>query len=657
MSRLPSEKLSYRPDIEGLRGVAVLLVVAFHSSPRRFQGGFLGVDVFFVLSGYLITGLVVREIEETGRLSLAGFYARRARRLLPASAFVLLVTILACSLFLSPLQQYRLGSSGLSTALYVSNFWFLHKSADYFAPAIEHNPFLHTWSLAVEEQFYLVWPTLVLLCMRGRRPRRNLLAIMILIGSVSLGASVWITKTHQPWSFFSPASRAWEFAIGAITLLLVPLQARVSCRLRALASWLGLAAILAAAALVHGQSGWPGWRAIIPVLGTAAILDGRVTRLGAAKILELPILQWIGRLSYSWYLWHWPVITLARTVNSGFTFAQKLYETIVCVVGSLALAAVTHALIENPVRFSRYLASRRALSLVGVGMVTVLTAGTAVIWQHSASETALALGHGSISEALKRPEVSDNSCPDVGFLDTEVVECVSGNSTSSSTVVLFGDSHAGQWVPTFTAIASDRGWRVVLIIKPACPSARVSVFNSFLNRPYTECNTWREAAMKRIIEIHPATVVVTNRQLQNVLSGLSGTNEAWREGTRETLETLDSAGLNTILIRDTPSPGFDVPDCLTGDSSWWARIHASGKNPCMADRTKALNDGVFLAEQEAASGLRHVHILDLSDLFCDGPVCPPTKNGLIIYSDDNHMSAQFARSLAPAVATVISRFD
>jgi peptidoglycan/LPS O-acetylase OafA/YrhL len=268
-----NRKVSYRPDIEGLRGVAVCLVIAFHSSPKRFHGGFIGVDVFFVLSGYLITGLLVREIEYTGRLSLTGFYARRARRLLPAAALVLLVTLLACSLFLSPLQQYRLGSSGSNTALYFSNFWFLGQSIDYFAPGIGNNPFLHTWSLAVEEQFYLVWPALVLLGMHGRRPRRTLLVIMVLIASGSLALSVWFTKTLPPWAFFSPAARAWEFAIGGIALLLAPQEVRVSRLIRAAASWLGLAAILAAAALVKGQSGWPGWHALIPVLGTAAILD------------------------------------------------------------------------------------------------------------------------------------------------------------------------------------------------------------------------------------------------------------------------------------------------------------------------------------------------------------------------------------------------
>ena len=636
-------KLGYRPDIEGLRGLAVCLVVAFHSSEKWFHGGFIGVDVFFVISGYLITGILVREIEETGRLSLAGFYARRARRLLPASALVLLATILACSLLLTSSQQYRLGESASRTALYVSNFWFLRQSTDYFAPAIASNPFLHTWSLAVEEQFYLVWPTLVLLGLRGRRPRRTLLAIMILITAASLAICMRFTGTLGPWTFFSPFARGWEFAIGGITLLLATREVRGSGAFKALASWLGLAAILVIAVLAQGERGWPGWSALILVLGTAAILYSRVPHIGAARILELPVAQWIGRLSYSWYLWHWPLLALIVAMHPGLTPSKHFLAVLLCDAGSLGLAAATHTFFENPIRFSRYLAPRRVLSLSGAALVTVITAGGAITWQRSAS-----LEQGRIAEATKAGP--QDVCPAGDFLSTAVVECVAGNPASRFTAVLFGDSHAGQWFPAFAQIANDRGWRLVLIRKPACPTARVKPFNVFLNKPYSECEVWREAAIRRIIEIHPAVVVIVNRQLQTFEVGRNSWNDTWQAGSRDTLETLDSSNLNTILLRDTPAPPFNMPDCLDGASLWWARKRASAHNPCMLDRAKALNEGVFRAEQAAAAGLPHVHVVDLSDLFCDGAVCPPVKNGLIVYGDDSHITVSFARSIAAVVA-------
>jgi peptidoglycan/LPS O-acetylase OafA/YrhL len=591
----------------------------------------------------------LREIEQTGRLSFAGFYARRARRLLPASALVFLATVLACSLFLSPLQQYRLGDSGAYTALYISNFWFLHQSTDYFAPAIATNPFLHTWSLAVEEQFYLVWPAIVLLGMRGMRSRKALLAVMIFITVASLAVSVWFSDRVAPVAFFSPFARAWEFSIGGIVLLLSPLQSRVSPVLKAVASWLGFAAILAAAAILQDRIGWKGWHVMLPVLGTAAILHSRVPRFGATWFLELPFMQWTGRVSYVWYLWHWPALAVVAAMNEEATFSQRIHQIIFCVVGSLGLAALTHYLLENPVRFSRYLAKRRTLSLLGVGLVTALTSGTALMWQHSSAVSAHTLQGGKVLNALGDPNKPSSTCPSVGLLGSDVVECTSGDPSSKFTVVLFGDSHAGQWFPAFEDIAKQRGWRVDLIRKPACPTAQLTIFNLALNRQYTECDAWRGAAIRRILSMRPAAVVIANRQLQNFSPGLKGPDDTWREGSRKTLETLDSAGIDTILLRDTPSPGFDVPDCMSGDTSWWARHHASGKNPCLVDRTKALNEGIFRAEQQAAAGLQYVRVLDLSDLFCNGSSCPPMKNGLIVYSDESHISEPFARSISSAV--------
>ena len=653
-SRTPN----YRPDIEGLRGLAVALVVAFHASPRRISGGFIGVDVFFVISGYLITGLLLREIEATGGLSFSGFYTRRARRLLPASALVFVTTLLACSLFLSPLQQFKLGDSATYVALYASNFWFLHQATDYFAPAIATNPFLHTWSLAVEEQFYLVWPAIVLLGMRGLRSRKGLLALMVVITAGSFAASLWYSTRIAPLAFFSPFTRAWEFSIGGVSLLLAPLEVRIPRIARTLLGWLGVIAIVGAAVKLHDQVGWRGWHGLIPVLGTVAILHGRTELFGVAKFLELRFMQLLGRLSYVWYLWHWPVFAVFAAARGVLTVPERAQMILYCVLGSLALAAITHVLVEDPIRFSRYLASRRALSLVGIGLVTLLTAGTAVWWQHSAVVAAHSLEGGKVLAALGDPTKATTSCPGVGFLGSDLAECIGGDASSKYTVVLFGDSHARMWFGAFAAVGSERGWRIDLIRKPACPTADITVSNPMQNRAYTECDIWRAAAMKRILELHPAAVVIANRQLQTFTPGIHGPNETWREASRRTFQKLDDAGITTILLRDTPTPGVDIPDCLNGDTSWWARQHSTGKNPCMLDRSSALNEGVFQAEKDATAGLSHVHIVDLTDLFCDGAVCPPIKDGMIVYSDDNHISEaysltlthQLSERLAPLIA-------
>jgi peptidoglycan/LPS O-acetylase OafA/YrhL len=539
-------------------------------------------------------------------------------------------------------EQFGLGASGSRTALYVSNFWFLGRAVDYFAPNIGPNPFLHTWSLAVEEQFYLVWPAIVLLGLRGRHPRRTLCGAMILIAAGSLAVCVWFTRINQPWAFFSPSARAWEFAAGGIAFLLSRYELRVPRMLRAFASWLGIAAMVATAALLRGEVDFPGWRALIPVLGTVAVLNGRVPDIGAARFLELPFLQWLGRLSYSWYLWHWPVLALARDVNPALSFSGR----VLCVTGSLIPAAVTHVLIENPIRFNSYLALRPVLSLSLAGLVTMGVAGASILWQQSASRASRSLDLARASDGTE----GTNPCH-ISFASTKLEECVRGSPTSSTTLVLFGDSHANQWEPALETIANDRGWRLVMMAKPACPTARVTIFSLNLKRIYTECDTWREAALKQILEIRPAAVVIANRQMQEISPKPKDWNSAWRDGSRQTLEPLNSAGITTIILRDTPAPGFDVPSCIAGNVSWWARKRASRRNPCMLNRAVAVNDGVFRAEQESAAGLRHVSLLDLTDLFCDGAVCPPSKNGIMAYSDDSHISGRFSRSLAPALAS------
>jgi hypothetical protein len=371
--------------------------------------------------------------------------------------------------------------------------------------------------------------------------------------------------------------------------------------------------------------------------------------MSAAWVLELPFMQWTGRVSYVWYLWHWPALAVVAAMNEEATYSQRLHQIILCVIGSLALAAITHYLVENPIRFSRFLAPRRALSLLGIGLITATTAGTAILWHRSATQMAQTLQGGRLLIAPGDPNASTRTCPSVGYLGSEVLECESGNPSSKTTVVLFGDSHAGQWYPAFREIGDERGWYVILIRKQGCPTAELPIFSPALNRPYTECDAWREMAIKRILSLHPAAVVMANRQLQGISPGLKGPNETWREGLRKTLETMVSAGITTIVLRDTPSPGFNVPDCLSGDTSWWARHYAPRKNPCMLDRAKALNEGMFRAEQEAAAGLPHVHVLDLSDLFCDGAVCPPMKNGMLVYSDESHISRRFAQSIASTV--------
>ena len=295
--------VSFRPDIEGLRGIAVLLVVAFHAHIQLWRGGFLGVDIFFVLSGYLITALLLQELESSGTLNLVGFYARRARRLLPAAAVVVVFVVVAGIFLLSPIEQIRYSKTALATTLYSSNLWFIHQSSDYFAADTANNPLLHTWSLAVEEQFYFVWPVLVWIGFRMSRSRSGLCKFLAGISGLSLVACIWLTQTNQPWAFFGSPARAWEFGVGGIACM-VPVTFFKNKYGRFIVSWISLLIVLGAAMWFHPGEAFPGSRALIPALATALLLivGAAEVTAGAGRMLGHPILQSLGRLSYSWYL-------------------------------------------------------------------------------------------------------------------------------------------------------------------------------------------------------------------------------------------------------------------------------------------------------------------------------------------------------------------
>jgi len=268
----PSRKDGFRPDIEGMRGIAVLLVVLFHSGVPGFGGGFIGVDVFFALSGYLITGIILNEITKRGKLSFRNFYARRARRLLPAAGLVVVSTLVLMLLMYSPLELGKYASWASYTSLYASNYMFMRDASNYFASDVTRNPYLHTWSLAVEEQFYLFWPALIALTLIATKSRRQLAVVLTVMSAVSLAFCIWLTNYRAPWAFFGLPTRAWEFGLGGLGCM-VPAEYLVRRKsLTAAVGWIGFAAVLAGSVVFTSQTPFPGLAAALPVLGTIAVL-------------------------------------------------------------------------------------------------------------------------------------------------------------------------------------------------------------------------------------------------------------------------------------------------------------------------------------------------------------------------------------------------
>jgi peptidoglycan/LPS O-acetylase OafA/YrhL len=375
----------FRPDIEGMRAIAVGLVLLFHGYGKPFTGGFVGVDVFFVISGFLITGLLLHEQIKDGRISIGRFYARRVRRILPASTLMVLVTIAAGYQLLGFISGNELADDAKWTAVFAANFHFGLIGTDYLGSQLPPSPLQHMWSLGVEEQFYLVWPSLFLLLVVIARKsrRRNVFGVLATSLLVVIGASfAWSvieTSSNATWAYFSPLTRAWELALGALVAVVGPTLARVPGWVYQLTAMLGLAGIIASALALTPSMPYPGWRVAIPVVSTALLIWAGCgnPRTVIGRALSVRPMQWIGARSYSLYLWHWPILMIAEQY-AGHHLSP--WQNSGLLLAAVAASATSFRLVENPVRNSRVLKSRTGLTLV-IGVVLILSTITAAQWQ------------------------------------------------------------------------------------------------------------------------------------------------------------------------------------------------------------------------------------------------------------------------------------
>jgi len=694
--------------------VAILAVVGYHAGLPFLRGGFVGVDVFFVISGFLITGLLVAEVGRSGRVSLSRFWARRARRLLPAATLVIAVTALVGWFVVPEVDHQTTGMDLVSAALYVANIRFAFQATDYLTQDAAPSPALHFWSLGVEEQFYVVWPLLILLVLWlvhrrwGAREdvRHHLPAVLAgalaLLGVASFLLSLRLTDRAQPWAFFGMPTRAWEFALGGLLAISVPLVRRVPVAIRQAVGWVGLLLVVGSCVLISSDSDFPGTLALWPVLGTVAAIaagiragveDGRPLR-GVPGLLATRPMRWFGRLSYSWYLWHWPVLVLA-----GLAFGPlRLGYAVLLAAVALVPAVLAYRYVEQPVRLSPTLAGDTARSLrmgaalslgaavaglllallPGGGTLTSAAAVTAsgegdggrgpapIVTESPAPTSSAAPGGTSTSptptaQAITWPTGALTPDPrdargdlpvlysdgcHVAKSATAIKDCVFGDPTSSTVVVLFGDSHAAQWFPALEKISDRRHWKLVTLTHSGCPAPDVTVLLRGGGRTFDECDTWRTAALKRIVALHPALVVAASTRTESLVdrrtgAHLEGTAKAgaeWKAGWRRTLTRLSAADVSVVVIRDDPWPGRDMAVCVGQ--------HRDDPSACDVARS-ALDDPAY--DVGTTAGIAGASAIDLSDVICDPTACPATRGKYLVYRDSNHLTATFAVALVPVL--------
>jgi peptidoglycan/LPS O-acetylase OafA/YrhL len=709
--RQGSAQTRFRPDIEGLRAVAVLAVVLFHADVPGLGGGYVGVDVFFVISGFLITGLLWREANTTGTVGLRRFYGARARRLLPASAAVGVITMLGTALLLPPLQVRTAVGDGIASALYVGNYRFVLRGVDYFAGHVPPSPFQHYWSLGVEEQFYLVWPALIIgtawLIRRVRRrtraeatsSQRPYLVVLALVAVVSFVLSFGATYVAPAAAFFSLPTRAWQLALGGLVALTVVRWHRLPSRAGAVSGWAGLALILLACTQFSPATLYPGLAALLPTVGAALVIGAGCASpaRGCGRVLGVSAMRAIGRISYSWYLWHWPVLVLAPALLG---HPLGLAARVAAALLSGGLAVLTLRFIENPLRFAAPLRRSALGSLavggaatavaVGVGLAllvvvptpvghgtpaavptftaTPVSAGSDMAAYDAAVQHAFAQVQAAVTASADLKAVPSNLDPPLadavaekkalefnGCLRTPFQggqpECATGDTASPTTVALVGDSHAAMWNPAFQQVAAQRHWRLELLSKGACPLMDLPVANPLrrLVEDFEHCEQWRAQIMARLRAEHPRLVVVSlwhGYGADESLTGFKAYGPAWIEGLTRLVQQLRGAGANVLMLGPIPDPHFVVPICLSG--------YLDDVAVCTPSRSTAVSPSGIAAESAAiqAGGGQYA---DTTELFCTADRCPVIVGNTLVYLDENHLTLEYSRLLAPVIGALADR--
>ncbi|MGX9349119.1 acyltransferase family protein [Microbacterium sp. KNMS] len=668
-------RAGFRRDIQGLRAIAVLAVVAQHAGATWAPGGFIGVDVFFVVSGFLITSLLVRELAETGRIDLPAFTARRARRILPAALVVVVLTVVGAYGIVSPLRRETLLADAVASALFVPNYAFAVRDADYFG---DETPslFQHYWSLGVEEQWYLVCPALLLAAwavgrrLGGRRGARGAVAVALgIVLAGSLAAVVALTPVSQPWAFFALWTRMWEFAVGAL-IALVPAAAvaRIPGLVRAALGWAGLAGILAAIALIGESSAFPGVLVLLPVLSTGAVILAGIgqdapPRGSAGAVIGSRPFVFVGEISFSLYLVHWPLIVAGALLAPGLPWLPAALG-----VASIPVAWALFRLVEQPTRRARVLVDARPrrtlLSAAGATAAVALAAGTALaVAPEPALATQTRVAHAEpavppevtpVVPANLEPgladapddesEVYDDGC-NLGYQGERPRPCSFGEGDER--MVLWGDSHAAHWVPGVLRAAEERGMALTTHTKSRCSSALAR--HVLDGSAFGACDRWRSAVLDELREDPPEVLVLANYADEEVPGGVDA-GQAWRDGLREVVDALPET--RVLLLADTPDLGTSPLDCLAMNLE-----HAA---VCAVPESEAVRGAGRDAVREVARETRAEEI-DLLPYFCapiDGaaseePACAPILGGLLVYRDSHHLTATFAEAMGGALAEAI----
>jgi len=643
-----------RRDLDGLRGLAVLLVVGFHAGIPLLRGAFVAVDVFFVLSGFFLATTLTRLLATEEPIHLRQLFARRIWRFLPALVLVLLATM-ATTLLYAPIDRSVVGQNLVPVSAFAGNLAFAAEGVNYFHAG--ENPLLHTWMLGVELQLALLFPLLVMLFARwgealaGRATGsdrrwiilRTVIAGVSVIGVLSFVLSVIINDNSPMWAYFGPHTRLWSFSAGALMAFFTgggQSALGASPSRIGMAQMIGLALLIVPAFLYESSLAYPGVMALAPVAGTLLFLasGGLGTESLPGRLLGSAPLVALGRVSFAWYLWHWPLVGLGAVLDWNIGPVGRMIWGFV----GLFAAVATHGVLAQPgpIAWVQKVMDGRPLVAAALVSLFLMILGIGAAWtntryvkhsvhQRYAEARADHLGHdcwGRTAPRLRRDG------------------CAFGATGGSTRLALIGDSHASHWLGALEPAGKEHGWRIEPYVMGACPVADLrGLVGGAIGRMYGPCGLFLDQTLSRLETTKPHAVILSNSDFYLKAEPISIPEGTWTEGLRRTYVRLQKAGIAVIVIRSTPWVPFDVPSCLSRRA---ARLPFA--SDCRFEPDLDFIAQARRAQDRAASGL-NVRFVDMNDVVCEAGPCPTERDGLVVYSDDNHLTRSFSRSLAPVL--------
>lgn len=669
---------AFRPDIQGLRAIAVLAVLIYHIWPKTLPGGYVGVDVFFVISGFLITGLLVREFERSGTVSLVQFYGRRIRRLLPAAGATLLAVAVAGFAWMSASEWRSLSRELLASAFYFENWLLVSRSVDYLAQDAAPSPLQHFWSLSVEEQFYIIWPLLMLLVGEVARRfgwvvRTTFKYTLLALCSASFCYGVYASFIDPAPAYFSTLTRVWELGVGG--LLAIWGGSARSNPVSRVAAFTGFGAIVFSCVFYSNRLPFPGYEALVPVFGAALLIFASLgDGLLIGRLLRNRPMQYIGDISYSLYLWHWPIVVFYPIVTG--QKPDTLQDGVFILVLSVVIAHISKFGIEEVFRVSRAGERFRPYAMGGVISLVIVACAQLLVVQgdreatsalyaasvannghpgamalESSADTTVAgadyVPDAGVARLDRGPAYSlDGSERCIGSVPSEELSfCKYGNDNASLHIVIVGDSHAVHWLPALETMASKESIRVTGLTKSSCGFA--SVLTRFasggVDRPFDECLVWGRKAVDWLIAEKPDLVVLSFSPRQSVPGkSYAESQSELASGVVKYASELSEAGLRVAAIKQTPWQVEDVPLCMAKPGATVAG--------CSTSKREALpTASLELASQQYPD----MKLLDFDRYFCLGDSCPVVIGGVLVYRDKHHLTASYSRSMAPILSRSI----